>query len=83
MVATIARYADQAGRDPGDIELSLRLAPRMSELGTSRFEDLVSTYVEAGVVRLTVDLAWQSLEAGRERLGLLAESVARIRGAAA
>jgi hypothetical protein len=54
----------------------------MSALGTAELEDLLAAYVAAGVRRFTVDLAWQSLEAGRERLGLLAGSVGRVRDAA-
>ncbi|WP_051248062.1 TIGR03619 family F420-dependent LLM class oxidoreductase [Nocardioides halotolerans] len=78
MVATIGRECESVGRDPDEVELSLRLAPRMSELGTDAFTELLASYVGAGVRRITIDLAWHSLEAGRERLGRLAASVAAL-----
>lgn len=69
------------GRDPGEIEIALRVSVRGAEIGTAGLIDRINSYVKAGVHRLSFDVAWhQDLELMEDRLAALVSTVSAASG---
>lgn len=71
----IERACETAGRDPAEIELAIRIGVPASRLGTPELAAQIREYAQAGVARITFDLAWKQADEMRGRLAQLAEAV--------
>ncbi|MEU8251207.1 LLM class F420-dependent oxidoreductase [Nonomuraea sp. NPDC048916] len=60
VVGTLHANAERAGREPRDVDVTLRVAARSGDVFTSAFEDYLRRLAEAGATRLTFDLSWRS-----------------------
>ena len=79
LVGQLRRECVTAGRNPSELDLSLRIAVPSAALGTPELRDLLVGYAAQGVTRFTVDLSWRDLDTGRRRLDALAHTAAAVR----
>ncbi len=80
VVARLRQSLEQAGRDPDDIDITLRVAARAGDVGSTEFATYLERLVASGATRLTFDIRWRSPEAVTdvlERLVRIAESIER------
>jgi probable F420-dependent oxidoreductase len=79
LVARLHEICAAAGRDPGSIELALRVAPSPATFGTPELRDLLAAYIDAGVTRLTFDCGWRDESSAAARLAALAATADEVR----
>jgi probable F420-dependent oxidoreductase len=71
----ILDLCDQRRRDPGEIDLALRLGVPKRMLGTSDLVDRLVKLRGAGVERFVLDIGWRDLPDARARLAVLREAL--------
>lgn len=73
VVETLRAEAAAAGKEPDDLDITLRVAARARDVFTSAFEEYLGELVAAGATRLTFDLSWRSANRAEETLHRLRE----------
>ena len=54
----IEHECELLGRDVGTVEIALRVSARRSDIDAGLVRDRVQEYADAGVVRISFDVAW-------------------------
>lgn len=76
MREAIRQECQAIGRDPGDIEVALRVTVSARQLGSSELAERLASYVDAGVDRLCFDIGWKpDVDVMRDRLAALLSTV--------
>ena len=75
----LARACQDVGRDPDQLDRTLRMAPASRDLGTPALADLLTEYGRAGLGRITFDFGWRDLDDARQRLEALATTTSAVR----
>jgi probable F420-dependent oxidoreductase len=70
---TLAAACERIGRNPATVSLGLRVGLTRRRLESGNLAEALQRFVDQGVSRLILDVAWRSFEDGRAALGQIAE----------